>query len=266
MNKLEREKEIRRLLGLYYEGSTSREEERRLASLFLTSDKLPEDLETDRKLFLSLAEVPDIDMPDKYDAYIAEAIDKEINKDLRRGVWRRRFIVAASVAAVLLAAWMGIKALMPDSPDAEIKPQVATITIPGQQQTALVPDTSVAYSGIALVQTTPAIPVKGKNIETHALVKEKAEKESKAKIETKASKKNTVSPKPSVLESKDETYYLSAEEERQLEADNYRVVNDEREAYAIVNSVFSRLDGNIRESNYRIGDINEQYERVAAKL
>jgi len=60
--------------------------------------------------------------------------------------------------------------------------------------------------------------------------------------------------------------YLSEAEEQQLIADNYRVVRDEREADAILSSVFVRLEGSLMEESYRISDINAEYEMEMTKL
>ena len=57
----------------------------------------------------------------------------------------------------------------------------------------------------------------------------------------------------------DDDLYLSEEEER-LVAANYHVVTDEREADAILTTVFVRLESGMTEENFRISDVRARYE------
>jgi hypothetical protein len=72
---------IRDLLAEFYEGNTSREEEALLMDFFLHSD-LPEGMEADRMLFLSLAdaakeEIPDKDFDEKLIALLTKPSEKK---------------------------------------------------------------------------------------------------------------------------------------------------------------------------------------------
>lgn len=253
MNK-QKETEIRRLLDRYYEGQTSVDEERRLYSLLTADDDLPEDLKADREVIKALSEYPEVDIPEETEMKLIGRLEQEMARERLRAVWRKRIITSVVVAASLIAAWIGIRMLIPSAHNDSIEPLLTDI---GKKET-LISDTSITINHLAVASEG--------NINNQSFSKSLESREQAIRV-NKKNNGTTVGTKHSVNEkSNEELIYLSYEEEKELEAANYHVVNDEREAYAIMNAVFLRMDGNIQESDYRIEDISEKYERVATKL
>lgn len=252
MNK-DKEKEIRRLLELYYEGMTSKSEEKRLSRLLAEAEDLPQDLATDRRLFEVLSAELEMKLPADKEEELMAAMEREIDAEPRRSAWRRLWPVAAAIAACLLLGWLSLRLVTPDTP----RQQSPNVMAKGMTDQPAASDTAVTYLHMA-------------NVEKHNI--SDREKTTVATTDNGRTEKKHVRKTASVVKAADENnreeeiYYLSREEEEQLVARNYRVVSDEREAYAIMNSVFSRLDGNIQESSYRIDDISDKYERVSTKF
>lgn len=247
--------EIRRLLDLYYKGETSKEEEKFLYDFFRTANKLPEDLEADRRLFSAFGEEPWHEIPLEEDKKILEAINNEISRDKNPKLWKRPIFYISTAAACLLIVFLAINMAVPqnnkegDEPMAELSDKANKIEIP---QIDTIND--------------------NKNFACNETKKEKLNRISNPQQLTNGKNLKTETQRPEKSAALNDTqqretpYYLTQEEEEQLIARNYRVVNDEREAFAIMNSVFSRMDGNLQESSYRIDDISDKYERVSVKL
>lgn len=244
--------EIRRLLDLYYEGQTSVAQERILSEFFSGAADLPPEWEADKMLFDLMSQHPGEEIAPVHDKRIMESLEKEISKGKNFRRWRGIWYAAASVAACMLIVWLGLRLLTSSESAQDLKPKLAV----NAKIQNLPADTAV-------IHVDPVNGYKGIGIENVTRDVAPKQKEVQKKNRTKDNLKET----NYVYDDSNETsYYLSYEEERELEEGNYRVVSDEREAYAIVNSVFSRLDGNMKESNYRIGDINDQYEKIVTKL
>lgn len=248
MNK-NKENEIRRLLDLYYEGRTSREEERRLSELLHTEHSLPEDLQRERELFAMLSADSVAEMPPEADDRLLSAIDDEISRSQRPLRNRRLWMVAASVAACLLLVALFLALFIKNGPEQPLTPKYVKV----ESRTEMHPDTAVTIMSISDNEGR----VLQKKVETPR--RQKTQESAVAGVVDKKSSRVSTLDK---TRHDDDTYFLTAEEERILESGNYRVVNDEREAYAIVNSVFSRMDGTLTESTHRIDDINMEYERA----
>lgn len=251
-------KEIREILDRWYEGLTVPDEERRLLEFFSADLELPEDLEAERNMFraIAAADETETDIPAGLAARIDSAIEAEMARE-RNAVsssskWRLRITAVCGAAACLMAGWLTIRTLVGTAPGLDnqsermavnasapavspVKEAEAYIVEPEPEPTAVSPDKGNVKS--KPVYSAPK-PVPHKR---HLIAAE-------ADIPT------------------DEDMFLSEAEEEQLIADNYHVVDDEREAYAILNSVFARLEGSMVEENYRIGDINAQYEMEMTKL
>ena len=241
--------EIRRLLQLYYEGKTSREEERILTSLLREAKDLPADLEAERELFTLLAETPEVTIPQRDDNAITDALEREMKADANASgrhtskIWRQ-LLSAAAVAACLILAWTILRNYTTN--EHENRELKLLVDIPEDKQ--LISDTSVTI--INLSKAEAKAHDHGTGVKSDSSVTKKIEVKP-GRPDDEAARKYP-----------DGYLYLSEEEEDLLEANNYRVVSDEQEAYAIINSVFSRLDGNIIESDYRINDINDEYARI----
>ena len=68
--------EIRQLLNRYYEGDTTQEEESKLTDFFATSECVPEDLATEKVLFLNLQKVSGTILPsDDFEDRLLKAIE-----------------------------------------------------------------------------------------------------------------------------------------------------------------------------------------------
>lgn len=92
------------LLEKFYNGQTTLSEERLLHS-YLTADDCPEDLLADRQVFLSLAAMDRVDIPEGLASRMAAGLDAHTRKRRIRTL-RRRMLpigVAAAVAALLIA-------------------------------------------------------------------------------------------------------------------------------------------------------------------
>ncbi len=90
---------IRDLLEKYYEGNTLKDEEEVLRSFFL-SDRVPEDMEADRLLFLAMEEESSVKVPDgeQFDARFFRAVSEEKHSAGKpsRTVYLRFAAIAAS--------------------------------------------------------------------------------------------------------------------------------------------------------------------------
>lgn len=254
MNKI-KENEIRRLLNLYYEGKTSRAEERQLEMLLSSADYLPDDLEAERHIFNLMSDGADLDIPDNIDMRITNALEKEIASGRSGSPWRRRLIIAASAASVIILAFIGICILLSPDNGGNNSPLLTEKEIYPSQNDKTLPDSSISHAGLAAADINNLKHAELKNDGSNSPTAENNQHDRTVKKSATRDKHNASCPKK-------DNVYLSLEEERLLEEDNYRVVSDEREAFAIVNSVFARLNGNLIENDYRINDINDEYARV----
>ena len=81
---METKSNIESLLNRFYDGKTTPEEEEKLMDFF-RSDDVPAELEADRKLFLSMAEIADTHIPDdiatEINAFVGNLNDSETEKN-----------------------------------------------------------------------------------------------------------------------------------------------------------------------------------------
>lgn len=217
---------IRKLLDLYYEGISTREQERELASFFAEAKELPEEFEADRLLFVAMADT-DEDIPGALDVRIMSALRRES----KRGKAIRALSFAAAAAAVLALLFVGIRLIAPEK---TVEPEMKTplLTVVGGPESG-VQQTDTAFL-LCLEQTQQA----DKKQADHKKAGQSAEMKTAAE---------------------------EIEPEAVAEA-NYRVIDNETEAYEIVNSVFMRLDDNISKVGYRIDGMQDEYEMQISKL
>lgn len=240
-------KDIREILNRWYDGNTTPAEQQRLADFFATDRELPADLEMEREMFRAMAEAGEdyAEMPLEVSRSINAALDAEMALERgsqRKGFgWRRRAMTACAAAACMAV--------------------VLTIPFLKSDDKAMVGD----KPGMALSETPDAGPVSTDTMlfmtpEQPRTVAPAVEKEARklASAQKKASRK-AVKCKP-VETDGDDDLYLSAEEEERLVAANYHVVTDEREANAILSTVFVRLESGMTEENFRISDVRTRYE------
>lgn len=239
--------DIREILNRWYDGNTTPAEQQRLADFFATDRELPADLEMEREMFRAMTEAGEdyAEMPLEVSRSINAALDAEMARERgsqRKGFgWRRRAMTACAAAACMAV--------------------VLTIPFLKSSDKAMVED----KAGMAVSETPDVRPVSTDTMlfmtpEQPRTVAPAVEKEARklASAQKKASRK-AVKCKP-VETDGDDDLYLSEEEEERLVAANYHVVTDEREANAILSTVFVRLESGMTEENFRISDVRTRYE------
>ncbi len=239
--------DIREILNRWYDGQSTPAEQQRLADFFATDRELPADLEMEREMFRAMTEAGEdyAEMPLEVSRSINAALEVEMARERepqRKGFgWRRRAMTACAAAACMAV--------------------VLTIPFLKSNDKAMVGD----KAGMAVSETPDVRPVSTDTIlfmtpELPRAVAPAVEKESRklASVHKKAARK-AVKHKPVETDS-DDDLYLSEEEEERLVAANYHVVTDEREADAILSTVFVRLESGMTEENFRISDVKSRYE------
>lgn len=239
--------DIREVLNRWYDGNTTPAEQQRLADFFATDRELPADLEMEREMFRAMAEAGEdyAEMPVEVSERITAALEAEMageRVERRKGFgWRRRAMTACAAAAC-----MAVVLTMPflKSSDKAMIGDKAGMVV------SETPDARRASTDTMLFMT-PELP---------RAVAPAVEKESRklASAQKKASR-HAVKRKP-VETYSDDDLYLSEEEEERLVAANYHVVTDEREAHAILSTVFVRLESGMTEENFKISDVRTRYE------
>lgn len=93
-----KKEEIENILARFYEGQTSEEEEETLRRFFLAADNLPDDLQAERDLFLSMRgnSKEDILVPEELEETLEALIDRKVS------VLRRHWLRWGSIAASFL--------------------------------------------------------------------------------------------------------------------------------------------------------------------
>ena len=93
---------IKALLADYYKGKTSREDEDYLVNYFLNS-RVPQEMEADRLLFISLNESAREEIPDEqFDEKLFAAIEEQDVKNDRKGSIKKLLITISGIAAGIL--------------------------------------------------------------------------------------------------------------------------------------------------------------------
>ena len=239
--------DIREILNRWYDGNTTPAEQQRLVDFFATDRELPADLEMEREMFRAMTEAGEdyAEMPLEVSRSINAALEVEMARERepqRKGFgWRRRAMTACAAAACMAV--------------------VLTIPFLKSNDKAMVGD----KAGMAVSETPDVRPVSTDTMlfmtpELPRAVVPAVEKESRklASVHKKAPR-HAVKHKPVETDS-DDDLYLSEEEEERLVAANYHVVTDEREANAILSTVFVRLESGMTEENFRISDVKSRYE------
>jgi hypothetical protein len=96
--------EIKRLIAAFYNGETSREEERTLRNYFIGND-IADELRDEKELFLQIYENDDLEVPPALERELEKTIDRlarqEQEQIVRRKTLKKLWIRAVSVAAGL---------------------------------------------------------------------------------------------------------------------------------------------------------------------
>ena len=247
--------EIRRLLALFYDGSSTRAEEQTLGSLLREARQLPEDLEPDRRLFLTL-HTPSDEMPAEVSQRIADALDLEFEASrtathtpdgtLRhRRIWLYSGIAAACIAAV----WI-FSAILIDNGNTTVgTPAPAPAVLTANVDRASAPlDTTAAMPLTACAAKPSVAPSHKSSVPVPALTVEE-----------------TAEDTDEYADPTDDTRVSLSEEELRM-AKNYNVIDNRQEAYAIINAVFSSINSNMDDCTRRVSCIENDYRMQTVKL
>lgn len=238
--------DIREILNRWYDGNTTPAEQQRLADFFATDRELPADLEMEREMFRAMAEAGEdyAEMPVEVSERITAALEAEMageRVERRKGFgWRRRAMTACA-AAVCMAMILTIPFLKSND-----KAMIGDKAGMAESET---PDARRASTDTMLFMT-PELP---------GSVAPAVEQESQRLATAKKKAPRHAVKRTPVEADNDDELYISEEEER-LVAANYHVVTDEREADAIISTVFVRLESGMTEENFKISDVRTRYE------
>lgn len=258
MNKEINHEETRSLLRRWYDGATSPGEERRLMELLSSPEGVPPDLEADARLLLGLGEAAgeDVSMPEAVSRRLDEALRDEVSAEFTRRRKRRfrRIMLSCGVAASLLGVWTGVRILSVVTGDgAGPSPGIAREAMAvsagaGMEKEGIL----ISPSDTLLTEVAPpSAPRKERNSVGTTLSRG-------------AKPIRTHHPEQALPE---DTYlYLSPEEEAELVAMNYRVIDNQYEAEMMVNSIVGRLEGNIVEEVSRMESMQADYQREMTKF
>ena len=96
--------ELKRLIGKYYSGTSTEEEERALRSYFI-ENKAPQGYEAEKEIFGYLLEAGDVPEPsDGFEARIIKAVDSSDEKEMSSRVRRILFPLTGIAAGLLILA------------------------------------------------------------------------------------------------------------------------------------------------------------------
>lgn len=267
--------EIRMLLAEWYDASISPEQERHLHRLLAATPSLPEDIAGDAELFMAISIPEDTmlpEIPEKLNERIKSALEQEFAKT-RRGInifghHISRYAVgwiAAVIALAAPAAWLTIDRILKtekadDVAGKKLALNVAPLTdsVNNRQTLTLAKDENPIPETSAKEHKFSSACNSRNHIPGHSI---DGPEDSPAKSRT--------SQRPETVEDdnfNELDFYPYSDEERELLADNYRIVSDRREAEAIVSTVIMRLQGNLMSESQRISEINSQYQLETNKL
>lgn len=237
-------KELRQLLAQWYDGADSPRIEERIARLFAEIPALPDDLESDRKLFTALCEAREDavaeTIPSLLDSRIRKAVNDSMSATDATAVHRfprmLMYVAAACVACLIMTLavvrfGIGEKS-MPGTPrdvSADHIPVVAAMSVSSEDSC------SVAEKSRAEAVSQPC----------------------PSRYTAKASRRRRVTVADSQTSVSDEEHSLP---------EGYRVVTNEAEANAIVCSVIMNLECRMVQQSVKIDDIKNGYEARLASL
>lgn len=246
--------EIRKTLCRWYDGETTSFEQRRLVDFFSEERELPPDLNRERELFRSLS-VDDVEteIPEEFAARISAAIDTEMARE-RKTVppalkLRRRIVAACGIAACLIVA-------------------VMSYFIASYQVGRQIPHPRMTLNEPELMESSSTDAVPGiihenlcaASVESQLAVNKTPRRHASSKVKDKMQTVDPNMDNNGNTEPYAQDTYLSEDEEELLISHNYIVVRDEREANAILNTVFEQFETCMEEQSLQIQDISQEYE------
>ncbi|MDE7414670.1 MAG: hypothetical protein K2N05_12895 [Muribaculaceae bacterium] len=266
---------IRALLDRWYSGLTSPEEERMLADMLASSTDLPSDLEADRKLFSEINNAGKLfpEMPEVFSSRINEALEKEIAaereevaaKAFSRIQWLKIGRVAAAVAIFLGCAFVVMK--MIDTTQMDVAGDNMALVNGVEKKMDMSGDTLQNHY-LALRSSHPeVIKVASSKSDRKVGVGEGIVKQKRDKVEGPGKESRRLSDSNGQKDHYETDNHLSLHpEEAKLISENYRVVRNQDEADAILNSIFSRLESNVSVETSKLSKINLDYDLEISKL
>ena len=270
LNDMESERidDIKRLLDRFYSGRTDRADELRLIRFFTEAGELPPELEADKALFVSMTDINDmaVDIPEEYSDRTGLALEAEMKAERDRTSrmrWRKKAYAWSAAACLALAVTVAAGILINNG--TVRKDNIANVTKketlrPTVSDSILKPNESV------IPQVTPVgESVSGQTLTAKAETVRTQSPAGRHKGVMVSAGMRPVADTPEEDDYEDQIDRYREEEQKML-AENYYVVNDEREADAIVNSIFSRLEGNMALESNRISEIGGDYEMEVDKL
>lgn len=245
--------QIRTLLDRWYGGESSPGDERMLSEFFASAGELPPDLEAARALFAAMSEAaadfPEI--PAGLDARITSAVETEMARErrvARPARWRRILWAASGAAACLLAVVAAYN-------------YSGTQDIHGPSRKPLIAQSVPSARPAPIAQPAPtAQPVPTAEPAPIAQPAPSSEPSHRGATEGsahKASPRKASQPAPEIDTEVDTEALIAA---------NYRVIEDEREADAILSSIFGRMEGNLAQETNRVEEISLEYDAEVNKL
>ena len=266
---------LRELLAKWYAGTSTRNDEWELALLLSAATSLPDDIEADKRVFLSFEKAlsANTPMPEKYSVRIADALENEIAREQserRDTIFPRkchRLLIRLAVAcSLLLLAGFSWKWFTRDSSSPVAEPSTQTAT----------------PAAVAIATPNRVISPESSSEESDKTAAPSIKETSgKQKVSRKSYKSNsqesTLIAKTGVDSPYD--YYPDNDdsgkgdepiellpEEQALASANYRIVYDTREAEEILEAVLSRLDRNMELEAMRLSKIESQQESEIARI
>ncbi|MDE7403235.1 MAG: hypothetical protein K2M87_07480 [Muribaculaceae bacterium] len=229
----ERENEIRRLLEKWYSATLSADEETRLRQLLQMEGELPADLAADRNLLSALDEAiqEETEIPEEYAKRINDALEREIGVTRMRTKWKRRRIWGVAAAMLALVVVFSYRVSQPQAPQDKLAKTDDKLKIEVRM-----PEKSQKLNNVT---------ADGEN-----------NRESEKKASTKRHITKTKLPQNEPHDSVEEPYIN----------EHYHVVTDQREAEALLASIFGRLESQIDIESDRVTEINSEYEMEMDKL
>lgn len=261
----------RRLIDLWYAGTTSRVEEEWLVNFFVAEPALPADLEDERGMFIALHDAASepVTMPEECRIRVEKALKAEIR---RESAWKRRRILWGAAACLLLVSGVTFMARHTGTG--------------GGQQTVVLADSGKTHqethasaenpTGNATAPADTSTLVSSHLKAPESMIANAGKKGKQASGSWHAATKphttldyhHPVGETPAKTETScDDAVYASAftEEEQEMMARGYRVVANEEEARAVVGLVMAKMQENVVESVFVVDEAAYRLDKVISK-
>lgn len=255
MNDKDKIQDIRKLVSAWYAAELNPDDERRLYQLLDSTTNLPPDIESDKKLICALRQAADeeFEMPLGCAERINSALEQEmacarLEAASRSARFRLRRWMGWGAAAVVVVAF-GASFLMRHDNDG--KQMIAELTTPDTTSFSSEKIESAISSNQDSILLAPPQQHAGNLAEN-----KKTRAKNKYEKESISAQNITVTP---------DTYEFEEEEEKLLAA-NYHVITDEKEADAMLASVFSRLESQMTAESVKLEEINGEYQNEMTKI